>query len=392
MLFSKSSSRLEDCRQEKLVNVICTVGSSSRASTAPLPPATGGEEEEGEGELSCSWCLATIQQTIEGLHININSWFSSACRRAVSYMFEVEEDGGGVCSLLNGYIADIDTFVLKFLPLLLCKHWGSCSTQEAIAFASNGLQGDLPCEECHNTRNVIRSKIARMMKNEEDTICFLTSTLIGSSIGCNIIKLDSNGFEQVAENLLKQCPVCEPEITETTTPTPATATESVVETNATNMNPIQCNSTINRNDTFLLHFFNVQSEKCLKYQKDSEKVQVTHCNCFLCQPGERDETTFQWFRHGSRIVSSSEGLVLEATEENQGVILAPYDELQTKQEWHFQALDEHEPERAFIIINGFYQHLRLSQIESSYEKRVVDIGIAADTENSDAIWNIRVIE
>ena len=380
MLFSKSSSRLEDCRPEKLVNAICTVGSSSsKAPTAPLPPAPGEYIEE----LPCSWCITTIHETIEEINqLHINSWFSSACRRAVKFIFDVE---GEVCNVGNGYIEDTIRFVSKFAPLLICKHWGSCSTQEAIAFASDGLQGDLPCpcEDCSNNRNLIRSEIARMMKNKEDTICFLTSTVIGSSIGCNILKLDSNGFEQVAENLLKKCPACETEISETATLTPAT--ESVVETNATNINPI-----ISRDDTFLLHFFNIQSRKCLKYQKNTEKVQVTHCNCSFCQPGERDETTFQWFRHGSRIVSSSEGLVLEATEENQGVILAPYDEQQTKQEWHFQALDE--PERAFHIFNGYYQHLKLSQIEPSFEERVVNIGVATDRGNSDAIWNIQVIQ
>ena len=385
MSYSKSSSRLEDCREEKLLSTLCTVGSSSTAPTAPLPLGPGEYIEE----LPCSWCITTLHDTIQAvINLHINSWFNSVCRTAINYIFEVD---GEMCNVMNGYISDMLEFGTKYVPLFLCKYWDSCSTQEAIAFASDGLKGDLPCpcEECNKTRNTILHEIARLLKNYEDDICFILKSLMGgSSTGCKILKLDSNNFNQVAENIFVKCPTCatlDTDLTDSTNiPTPAT--ESTLENNLTNAD--QFTPKLIRNETtFLLNFVNLQNEKCLKFQKNSAKIQVADCKCFFCQPGDRDETTFDWFRHGTRIVSSSEGLVLEATEANEKVILAPYDQLQSKQEWHIQALDE--PEGAFIIING-YHNSRLAMINPSFGRTLVDIGVSPETGNSYGHWEIKI--
>ena len=89
----------------------------------------------------------------------------------------------------------------------------------------------------------------------------------------------------------------------------------------------------------------------------------------------QDSDNQKWFLHNNHIVSYKSRLVLEGTQVNENVVMAPYNPMEQKQKWKLQEITDEDDEldRREIILE--FNNLRLSTIESPFWNPETDIGI-----------------
>ena len=82
----------------------------------------------------------------------------------------------------------------------------------------------------------------------------------------------------------------------------------------------------------------------------------------------------KWFLQNDRIVSYKYRTVLEATQVNEKVVMAPYNPMEQKQKWKLEAISDEDDEldKREIILE--FNNLRLSTIESPFWNPETDIG------------------
>ena len=102
----------------------------------------------------------------------------------------------------------------------------------------------------------------------------------------------------------------------------------------------------------------------------------------------------KWFLQNNRIVSYKSRLVLEGTQVNEKVIMAPYKPLEQKQKWKLEAISDEDDEldRREIILE--FNNLRLSTIETPFFNPETDIGIKVretPMEQVTQIWWFKVL-
>ena len=130
---------------------------------------------------------------------------------------------------------------------------------------------------------------------------------------------------------------------------------------------------------------------CLRCPPTARRCCREVLHSFLCSQITGQSPAFyyddqKWFRHRSSIVSFQTGMVLQVSEANQPVILAPYNSMEIKQEWTFLALAENKK-----AIVSSYNNLRLDQLEDSYQKVRVIIGVKEKHEEDTQEWTVDVL-
>ena len=143
---------------------------------------------------------------------------------------------------------------------------------------------------------------------------------------------------------------------------------------------------------FLLTLQNAQSSKCLKYHDG--KVMSADCKCYFCSDEEKDDRRLKWYWSlDYRIVSYSEGKVLEVTEANAPIILANYNATNPKQEWYIQRLnDEMNPNSDYFAIINRHEYLKLCNHEDSYTLTFVPIGAKSQPSYDSWKWSLKILE
>ena len=130
-------------------------------------------------------------------------------------------------------------------------------------------------------------------------------------------------------------------------------------------------------NTFLLKITNERSTKALS---------IDESDVVVVEEFDDDYDDQKGFRHGSSTVSFQTGMVLQVSEANQPVILALYNSMEIKQEWTFVALAENKK-----AIVSSYNNLRLDQLEDSYQKVRVIIGVKEKHEEDTQEWTVDVL-
>ena len=237
------------------------------------------------------------------------------------------------------------------------------------------------------------------MKDKEEDICYLLTSLMGgSSLACKIIKLDSSGFDQLMHNLMEfvhvrevclSCPPLEIEAVDEVTEATLDNQPSEVTTEPTTTSAPFVERPPNG---FLLHLINAQSSKCLKYHDG--KVMSSDCTCYFCSDEEKEGRSLKWYWSlDYRIVSYTEGKVLEVTEDNEPIILANYNATNPKQEWYLQRLyDDMNPHADYFAIINRHEYLKLCNHEDSYTLTFVPIGAKSQPSYDSWKWYLKILE
>ena len=102
----------------------------------------------------------------------------------------------------------------------------------------------------------------------------------------------------------------------------------------------------------------------------------------------------KWFLQNDRIVSYKYRTVLEATQVNEKVVMAPYNPMEQKQKWKLEAISDEDDEldKREIILE--FNNLRLSTIETPFFNPETDIGIKVretPMEQVTQIWWFKVL-
>ena len=102
----------------------------------------------------------------------------------------------------------------------------------------------------------------------------------------------------------------------------------------------------------------------------------------------------KWFLQNDRIVSYKYRTVLEATQVNEKVVMAPYNPMEQKQKWKLEAISDEDDEldKREIILE--FNNLRLSTIESPFWNPETDIGTKVretPLERTTQTWWLKVL-
>ena len=102
----------------------------------------------------------------------------------------------------------------------------------------------------------------------------------------------------------------------------------------------------------------------------------------------------KWFLQNDRIVSYKYRTVLEATQVNEKVVMAPYNPMEQKQKWKLEAISDEDDEldKREIILE--FNNLRLSTIESPFWNPETDIGTKVretPVERTTQTWWLKVL-
>ena len=95
----------------------------------------------------------------------------------------------------------------------------------------------------------------------------------------------------------------------------------------------------------------------------------------------------KWFRYEGSIVNYEEGKVLQPSDANDSVILAPFDASRQNQKWTIFPLENEE----FVIINND-GHKRLTQLEDSFGISFVKIGTLPQSGYEKERWYFKIVE
>ena len=126
---------------------------------------------------------------------------------------------------------------------------------------------------------------------------------------------------------------------------------------------------------FLFSFTNQQSNKALSI--DENEIVVKRF---------RNLESQKWFRQDYWIASNENGLVLQATEEDEAVVLAPHNPNEIKQKWTFELNSD-----GTSTIKSLFNELTLSQIVDSYRNDKVSIGTKAALGQDKQKWSLSIV-
>ena len=147
----------------------------------------------------------------------LSQFAEELCRLTYDRILHLEEDR--TCYVLSEAVTKSLAFLERFIPLLSCKRFDLCTSDEIamIGTDENVINSPAECEECSSTLAIIKMKIAEKILEKKHLFCTFLKVLFQNKVGCNFLQMTNspvmvvefiNNIFRIVDLDEKICPLC----------------------------------------------------------------------------------------------------------------------------------------------------------------------------------------